>query len=1225
MFVFLFLACLQPPEVPKTDCGGPQSYVDADGDGYGLAPACGTGPGLVSRGGDCDDEDASSSPIGTESCTPGDEDCDGLEGDADPSTADFSAFYTDTDGDGYGAGAALSACAAPTGSVAENTDCNDQDAAASPSGTEVCTPGDEDCDGLEGDSDPSTADFSPFYADTDGDGYGAGAPLLACAAPSGYVAENTDCDDLDAASSPTGTEVCAAGDEDCDSLEGDSDPSTADFSPFYADTDGDGYGAGVPLLACAAPSGYVAENTDCNDQDAAASPAGTEVCAPGDEDCDGLEGDSDPSTTDFSTFYLDGDGDGYGSRTATRSCTAPSGYVTDSTDCNDFLSYVNPGADEVCNYGDEDCDGLWGEDDPSVVDLVAFYADSDGDGFGAGAATYACTAPAAFLTDATDCDDSRSDIHPRARESCLAGDEDCDGLEGEADPSLSADLQTFYYDSDGDGYGMTAVLGCAPTQTNVVADGDCNEYHPGVHPGAEERCNFMDDNCDGLTDDDDPALVGRYSLYPDADGDFYGEEGSVPIQACTVWTGYWITDDDCDDSSSSFHPGAADRCDGLDQDCSGVADDNSLYYRSFFLDSDGDGYGDPAVPVRACTPTGATYNNQDCDDSDATISPVAIEYCDGIDQNCNGTPDDSPFYSRWWEDADGDGDGNAATLLFTCTPPAGYVQRNSDCDDSDPSRYDQATEICDGIDQDCDGLIDENPHDWWFQDNDGDGHGESSTILFACTAPAGYVASNGDCDDSDPTRYTGAPETCDGVDNNCNSYIDEATSDAPTWYHDRDGDGYGWDWAGLACTPTDPTWVDNQDDCDDQDVAIHPAATESCDGRDNDCDGAGDLCLATGEISAWASWPLPGDPWSTVVIQDETGDGVVEVVMATTASSSGSLWVFDGGGLPNGLSGLRSWSASTWLLPQPAVTDYDADGAEELAILAYDSVNDSETFLLVSATLADGADPTAQPWIRFQAGTGEEWLGWGAQTGDYDGDGVAELALPALSAETAWIFAPGSGGILTTSDAVAEISGIGAWVLSAGLDQDGDGMDELWLEDYTDLRRLPGPISGSVDRTATDIHITGLHTTPEFDGGDLDGDGLPELVVADYEQVYILPGQPSSGELSTVATVRIDLEGYSSNPLPALGDFDGDGQTDLALGLNGVDQQAEDGGQILFFNGALSGSLLRRDATTAYSGTTPSGHAGTILLPVDLDLDPNMDLVSTEGQSLLLISGADLP
>lgn len=125
---------------------------------------------------------------------------------------------------------------------------------------------------------------------------------------------------------------------------------------WYADADGDTYGdAGVSSLACDAPVGYVADATDCNDGNSAVNPGATEVCNAIDDDC---EGGIDEGLV-FSTWYADGDGDTYGDAgTSVSTCDgAPGGYVADATDCNDESAAVNPGATEICNTIDDNCDG----------------------------------------------------------------------------------------------------------------------------------------------------------------------------------------------------------------------------------------------------------------------------------------------------------------------------------------------------------------------------------------------------------------------------------------------------------------------------------------------------------------------------------------------------------------------------------------------------------------------------------------------------------------------------------------------------------------------------------------------------------------------------------------------------------------------------------------------------------------------------------------------------
>jgi hypothetical protein len=139
------------------------------------------------------------------------------------------------------------------------------------------------------------------------------------------------------------------------------DPSSIGKTIYYVDSDGDGYGSSSdPGTAyCDPPGGVVTNNGDCNDGDMNINPAAQEVCDAGnvDEDCDGLSDDGDPSTIGKTIYYLDADGDGYGSSSdpGTAYCDPPGGVVTNNTDCNDGSSAVNSGATEVCNNIDDNC------------------------------------------------------------------------------------------------------------------------------------------------------------------------------------------------------------------------------------------------------------------------------------------------------------------------------------------------------------------------------------------------------------------------------------------------------------------------------------------------------------------------------------------------------------------------------------------------------------------------------------------------------------------------------------------------------------------------------------------------------------------------------------------------------------------------------------------------------------------------------------------------------
>ncbi len=164
----------------------------------------------------------------------------------------------------------------------------------------------------------------------------------------------------------------------------------------------------------------------------------------------------------------------------------------------------------------------------------------------------------------------------------------------------------------------------------------------------------------------------------------------------------------------------------------------------------------------------------------------------------------------------------------------GYVQ-GEDCDDSDASVNPDATEVCDGIDNDCDGQTDEELARTWYLDEDGDGYGGATVNDTECAQPDGYVSDPGDCADDDPAVYPGATDICDEKDNDCDNVTDEDPD--LTFYADLDGDGYG---AGdpIAACPGTTGMADNNLDCDDSSAALQPGALE-VDGNDVDenCDG----------------------------------------------------------------------------------------------------------------------------------------------------------------------------------------------------------------------------------------------------------------------------------------------------------------------------------------------------------------------------------------------------
>ncbi|MED5370445.1 MAG: MopE-related protein [Myxococcota bacterium] len=220
--------------------------------------------------------------------------------------------------------------------------------------------------------------------DFDGDGYDA------------VEHGGLDCDDEDPTVGPQFDEYCDGKDNDCDA---DVDEDAADGLSWYRDWDEDGFGEDAEeVFSCEAPEDYVDEPGDCDDRDPAIHPDAPEICDGGvDNNCNGLADDEDQvDLSSGSTWYLDEDGDGWGTESL-QACEVPEGYATKDGDCDDTLRKVNPGKTEVCGDGlDNDCSGgapecgIVGEYKFSTADHV-LWGGSHGDLFGMSVAVVEAT------------------------------------------------------------------------------------------------------------------------------------------------------------------------------------------------------------------------------------------------------------------------------------------------------------------------------------------------------------------------------------------------------------------------------------------------------------------------------------------------------------------------------------------------------------------------------------------------------------------------------------------------------------------------------------------------------------------------------------------------------------------------------------------------------------------------------------------------------------------
>jgi hypothetical protein len=400
---------------------------------------------------------------------------------------------------------------------------------------------------------------------------------------------------------------------------------------------------------------------------------------------------------------------------------------------------------------------------------------------------------------------AEADMSQATTEVCNGEDDDCDGDTDE----------TFDVGDACDGDDSDLCENGTKTCTEAELGTECvNESVENI----VEVCGGGDDDCDGLPDDEDDSLdlSTASTWYADADGDGYGDP-DVSTQACVAPEGYVADNTDCDDTNSLANPGMLESCStAFDDDCDGASNENDAFdVSTWYADADGDGYGDPNAASLSCEQAvGTVLDNTDCDDTDAAIYPMAMEYCNGKDDDCDGFTDED--YDLGGVCSDGEGVCMVEGTYDSCSDDGLSVV----CSAQEDLTQQLDSEVCNGLDDTCDGVTDEGC------DDDSDGYCDSAMVM-----GGGAACAAGDCNDEDGDVSPEATEACDGVDNDCDEETDEGCDD--------DGDGFCDDamlyGVGAEC---------ESGDCDDANADIYPTKEEVCTtAYDDNCDGSTEFLL----------------------------------------------------------------------------------------------------------------------------------------------------------------------------------------------------------------------------------------------------------------------------------------------------------------------------------------------------------------------------------------------
>ena len=616
---------------------------------------------------------------------------------------------------------------------------------------------------------------------------------------------------------------------------------------------------------------------------------------------------------------------------------------------------------------------------------------------------------------------------------------------------------------------------------------------------------------------------------------------------------------------------------------------------SIYADADLDGFGDPQeFLTKACAAgPGQATNALDCDDADAAVHPDATEVCNGIDDDCDGAPEDTDATdaTAWYLDGDGDGYGDAANPVRACEAPNGAYQRaGDDCDDTDPAVYPGAVESCDGVDEDCDGEIDEDAGigPTWYLDADGDGYGVDGDTRIACAAPEGYAATDGDCLDADSDGYLGAEV-----------YPGSTTTEVP-------GDGVDSDCDGLdACTDLDcnglpdivignhhgatgamavPSVVHFDGGAGGASLTLEYQGVRAMVAEDFDGDGYVDLLAAceradgSVEIDSMLRWggapddadrfgratPLPTLGARDVAVADLDSDGLLDIVFANHQDDTGVMDVDSTiyWGTLSGFDPSRSTPLPTHGATDVLIQDIDADGRLDI-VFCNQGTGPVDARLWETDSYVywnTGAGVPFQPGQRTAFPT----TGCASvHAADANADGVLDLFFAgwhdgAGEEVSSLAFLSVRGETRHQGSEPAPLPGAHGWRVLPG-DIDGDGLLDLvtlpWQDPISGSWETPGRAMYGSDATYPEWGTANSRVLPSAGGGngvlaDLNLDGFDDVIVPGYvdDNGVSAPGTTlwfgREAGLATGATFGLDTPNART---VAVGDLDRDGLPDLVF------------------------------------------------------------------------------